>query len=118
MFDDPEDGLKSMKGYVGSVSVDRSGEVAVATSPRGGNAYFWQVSSGRPLGTIHEDDICGAACSLHHHQFLLTTGQGRILLVEANKSSPRIVQTNKENVRFDNHCRIILGLKRHVLGAE
>lgn len=67
-----------LKGYVGSISADRSGGMIAATSPRGGVALYFDVAARRFLGLAPFDDASGAAARGALPGFLLTSGSGRL----------------------------------------
>jgi hypothetical protein len=80
----PENDLMRLRGYCGSAAVDRSGTVAAVTSPHGGVAAFWSLPEGRYLGPAELRDCCGIAAADRPGSFVLTSGSGTRLLVEAN----------------------------------
>lgn len=94
MLDAPEDDLALLRGYVGSVALDASGQVVGATSPRGGIAAFWERRSGRYLGLRRIPDVCGIAADAADRSgtrvFLLTSGHAGVATVSAVEgSAPR-----------------------------
>ncbi|MBX3572596.1 MAG: DUF1513 domain-containing protein [Mesorhizobium sp.] len=103
LFAGPPDLLRRMDNYVGSVSVDASGEVVAISSPLGGLVAFWDAATGRYLGEQSMADVCGVA-PLKPGHVLGTTGRGAI-----NDMSPwgraEIVEESVANPAWDNHLR-------------
>src|SRR5690606_14435843 len=65
-----------LRGYISSVAVDASGEIAAVTASRGGLVVFIDIATGRLLGERNLVDVSGVAPSANG--FLLTTGMGEI----------------------------------------
>jgi hypothetical protein len=53
-----EDG-GSLRSYIGSVSIDASGQFIAATSPKGGVVGLWSLQDGQWLGGFTLADVCG-----------------------------------------------------------
>ena len=92
-----------LRGYISSVAVDASGEIAALTASRGGLVVFIDVATGRLLGQRSLVDVSGVAPSADG--FLLTTGRGEIAS-GASPSHARI--TSSTHWQWDNHAAIIL----------
>lgn len=105
----PQDVLRSMRGYCGSVAFDGSDTVLAATSPRGGLAVFWNVISGDYLGQASLADCCGVAPMARSGAFVLTSGTGAIVMVEAgaNRVSHQEIQA-PSGTHWDNHLSAVL----------
>ncbi|WP_374652887.1 DUF1513 domain-containing protein [Dongia sp.] len=110
-FDLPRDIHRRLAGYIGSIAVDRSGEIVCATSPRGGLAVFW-TKSGDYLGAAELADVCGVAAGSGPGQFLLTSGHGHRLLVTAASQAGISVATlsTADGVQWDNHLSSVAAL--------
>ncbi len=106
MFEAPQGGWAVLKGYVGSVAIDNSGQIAVAVSPRGGVAVFWDIASARIVGALRAADVCGVAPTPQAKAFVMTTGMGAILMVDVTSSGVEIRRTASSSVWFDNHCHM------------
>lgn len=65
-----------LRGYISSVAVDATGEIAALTASHGGLVVFIDVATGRLLGERALQDVSGVAPSCNG--FLLTTGMGEI----------------------------------------
>ena len=91
----------SLRGYVSSVAVDSSGEVAALTSSRGSCVLFIDVSSGKLLGHRRIPDVSGVARDGSAGSFLLTSGQGGILTAVSGAASGTEAETDW---LWDNHA--------------
>jgi hypothetical protein len=114
----PRDIAMTLRGYIGSVAIDRSSQVVCATSPKGNAALFWELArdrhtSDRWLGSVRIADGCGVAPSGQPGSFVVTGGQGDILLVETlNRSgqpaAPRSsVLARESRWQWDNHLTLL-----------
>jgi hypothetical protein len=112
-LDIPRDIAMTLRGYVGSVAVDGSSQVVCATSPKGNIAMFWDLASGRWLGSIEIADGCGAAPTGQAGGFVLTGGKGDILLVttlgrSGKPMAPRAtVLARDSRWQWDNHLTLL-----------
>jgi uncharacterized protein len=80
----PRAELMKLRGYCGSVAIDRGGVIAAATSPHGGYAALWNVPERRYLGGIALRDGCGIAAAENPGQFVFTSGSGTRLLIDTS----------------------------------
>lgn len=92
----------ALRGYISSVAVDASGEVAALTSSHGSRVLFLDVASGKLLGERRISDVSGVAPSHSTRKFLLTSGDGTILdgASENAKGEPH----RNATVHWDNHA--------------
>ncbi len=74
----PENVTLAMRNYVASLAVNRSGETAVITAPRGGLAVVVDVTSGRYLAHRTMPNVFGVAARRGGTGFLLATGNGAL----------------------------------------
>ncbi|MEO1609740.1 MAG: DUF1513 domain-containing protein [Pseudomonadota bacterium] len=74
----------SLRGYISSVAVNRTGDTVAITGARGGVAAFFDIASGRVQGTVRQNDVSGVTPAGDH--FLLTSGDGAV--VENNQNQP------------------------------
>ncbi len=105
LFAGPDELLRDLRNYVGSVAANTRGDVIATSSPVGGQVAFWDAASGRSLGRIARPDGCGVAA---HGQgaFLVSDGHGAI--VEAGPtSSLRALREGAEALAWDNHLRLV-----------
>jgi hypothetical protein len=111
-LDIPRDLAMTLRGYIGSVAVDRGSQVVCATSPKGNLAMFWDVADDRWLGSVRIADGCGVAPAGRPGSFVLTGGQGDILLVETlsrtgKPAAPRMsVLARDSRWQWDNHLTL------------
>jgi uncharacterized protein len=101
----PRSELMKLRGYVGSVAIDRAGVVAAATSPHGGFAALWNVPERRYLGGVELRDGCGIAAAERPGQFVFTSGSGTRLLIDAGYgvTSQVLERPNDGLPLWDNH---------------
>lgn len=91
-----------LRGYISSVAVDASGEIAALTASRGGLVLFVHVATGRLLGYRRFADVSGVAPD--QGGFLLTTGMGEI----ASGASPsQRASRTRTPWQWDNHAAIL-----------
>lgn len=105
MLSAPADVIRRMNNYVGSIAVDASGEIAVATAPKGGLAVYWDVASGAYIGATELADVCGVTEAGRPNEILLSTGSGGRLRVEdiVEGRSITAVTDTAVSVEWDNH---------------
>ncbi|WP_162559323.1 DUF1513 domain-containing protein [Microvirga sp. 17 mud 1-3] len=102
----PEDALDSMRNYVGSVALDASGRIAVATSPIGNMMAFWDLESGRFLGRRRMSDVCGVAPTPSEGIFLATSGNAGVRLAPVGQNDLKpLGGTELGRWVWDNHVR-------------
>lgn len=101
----PRTELIKLRGYCGSVAIDRFGTIAAATSPHGGVAALWNVPERRYLGSVELRDGCGIAAAQEPGQFVFTSGAGtRVLIDAAHRVSARILEQPTDGLPlWDNH---------------
>jgi hypothetical protein len=100
-LDMPQDSLKRMKGYCGSVAFDRSGRFIAATSPRGGLAVFFDMRDRKFLTAVDLSDCCGVAAGSGDGQFVLTAGTGAVRTIRLPDG--HMTDTSRADGAFDNH---------------
>ena len=96
--------LRAMKHYCGSVCFDPSGRTIAASAPRGGVVTFWDVGTGRYLSSARVPDGCGVAPGVRPGEFLASSGQGGVVVIDATSGMARPFSVNRlQNGRWDNH---------------
>lgn len=102
LFAGPEEVLRSMKNYVGSMAVNHAGTIVATSSPVGGKVLLWDAASGDFLASHDIFDGCGVAPATEHG-FIVTSGQGMLasLLLHAEKKEIQQSAT----LSWDNHLR-------------
>lgn len=100
----PDSILRETRQYIGSVSVDGSGEIAAASAPRGNLALFFDLPAGRYLGAQRMADVCGIAGAASARSFALSSGDGAIQFEQVSRDGS--LTTDKAahaDVHWDNH---------------
>jgi hypothetical protein len=105
LLDMPRGELMKLRGYCGSVAIDRGGMIAAATSPHGGFAALWNVPERRYLGGVELRDGCGIAAAEMPAQFVFTAGSGARLLIDASDGvTSRALERPASGLpQWDNH---------------
>jgi uncharacterized protein len=103
LLDMPEDDLLSLENYVGSVSLDRSGDTIAATSPRGSVVAFWDRPSRRYLGRRRMSDICGITAAPERATFLVTSGNAGVGMARVDEQAISRVGGELDRWVWDNH---------------
>ncbi len=103
MFGGPDNILRSMKNYVGSLACDASGTRIATSSPVGGCVVVWDAASGRCLGSTAVFDGCGVA-PRNAGGFLVSSGQGQLAGVHAGQALLPL-QAPEAGLAWDNHMR-------------
>lgn len=99
---DPTISLR-LRGYISSVAIDASGEIAALTASRGSTVLFLDVGSGRILGTQPLADVSGVAPA--SSGFLLTTGLGEVRDEFGPEGGSSVSRTGWH---WDNHAMALL----------
>lgn len=107
-FEAPDGELRALRGYVGSVAIDRSGRYVACASPRGGRISVWRAD-GRYLGAVPLTDGCGLAETAEAGRFIAASGYGETILVAASDEGVGIVARSTGGPRFDNHMVSVTG---------
>ncbi|GFE50397.1 hypothetical protein So717_21500 [Roseobacter cerasinus] len=94
LLDSPEDAVRSLDAYVGSVAALSDGKIAV-TSPRGGVVQVFDPTLGFLVQSL-QADVCGVAAS--GGAGLATDGLGGVHHV-----GERLQRIGQHNLAFDNH---------------
>ena len=97
ILDIPQDRVRDMQGYIGSIAFGVDNTTIATTSPRGGMIHLFDEQSGKFLKSHKVTDASGVAPS--ETSFVITSGLGVI----QNLDSPK--KYHKVNPRFawDNH---------------
>ena len=92
----------SLRGYISSVAMDMSGEIAAVTSSHGSRVLFLDVASGKLLGERQVADVSGVAPAHISGRFLLTSGDGTIFDGASERQGG--TQHLNSSVHWDNHA--------------
>lgn len=100
----PDGILRETRQYIGSVSVDASGEIAAVSAPRGNLALFFDIDAGRYLGAERMADVCGIAGAAAARSFALSSGDGSIRFEQVGNDGQRSQGVAAQaDVHWDNH---------------
>lgn len=108
-FTGPDEVLRGMKNYVGSLSCDASGTTVATSSPVGGKIVLWDARSGQYRGSVDIFDGCGVAPG-QGEGFVITSGQGTVYRVHEGVraadafTTPAILDASADR-SWDNHLR-------------
>lgn len=105
LFAGPDETLRGMKNYVGSLAANAAGTVIATSSPVGGKVVFWNAASGNCIGETNIFDGCGVA-PLADKGFIVSSGQGALMQSAPGADSTEIRGSNN-NLAWDNHLRHI-----------
>lgn len=96
-----------MRNYCGSVAVDPAARVAAVTSPRGGVVTFWSLAKQSFVGALDMPDGCGIAADAAGGGFIVTSGAGRAMAV--NAAGARVAEEALPLAarRWDNHLTLV-----------
>ncbi len=98
------------RNYGGSARFDASGRVLAVTCPRGSMALFWDVDEARFLGRAAVSDGCGVAALPGAGRFIIASGAGGLVLVEALAPDGPAVRAlaggDADALFWDNHLTI------------
>jgi hypothetical protein len=105
----PREALMKLRGYCGSIAIDRAGVIAAATSPHGGFAALWNIPARRYLGGVELRDGCGIAATEAAGQFLFTSGSGTRVLIDAFEGvTSRVLERPSDGLPlWDNHLTAV-----------
>lgn len=104
LVEGPRNVLRAMKNYCGSVCFDARGRTIAVSAPRGGLVTFWDVESDRFLASAKVPDGCGVAPGAGPGEFLASSGQGGLTLIDARSGAARpLAVGGLEGARWDNH---------------
>lgn len=103
-IDPGEEVTQRLAGYCGSAALDSSETVLAVSSPRGSHVMFWDRARRAAIGGLDLADVCGIAPAGAPGLFLVTGGQGGVLLHDARQgattafSAPLMIRSH-----WDNH---------------
>lgn len=98
----PDEDLRALRGYVGSVAIDRSGGYVACATPRGNRVAVW-TKEGRYLGAVPLMDGCGLAATPEAGRFIATSGYGEVIVVAVEEGRVGVAARRTGGPRFDNH---------------
>jgi hypothetical protein len=101
----PENTSRQLSGYVSSVAVDSSGEIAAVTSAPGAVAAMIEIATGKLLRTVSLEDVSGIAATPVPRNFLLTSGRGGI--AAASPAAGIADEPASTSWQWDNHATML-----------
>lgn len=105
LMEEPVAVYRDLRNYVASVTVDRAGEIVAATSSRGSTCVFVDVATKRIIGRRKMADVSGLAARPRGRGFLLTNGNGQLLLAEPGvETEPKDLEGYLSRVAWENHA--------------
>lgn len=106
----PEDEIGSLKNYIGSLSLDSTGDIIAATAPEGGTVAFFDRSARRYLGLRSLSDVCGVAPAGPAGAVLLTSGNGGVRIADPTAAGlRRLKDPSLDRWIWDNHLTPVEG---------
>ncbi|AXI48682.1 DUF1513 domain-containing protein [Sulfitobacter sp. SK012] len=93
----PQEQVRSMQGYVGSIAFKADDKTVAATSPRGGSVHMFNAETGGFSHSHHLVDVSGVAPN--EDGFVITSGLG-VLQKIGNRTKPLRAQ---QDLLWDNH---------------
>lgn len=104
----PDDDLYRLNNYLGAVSLDASGRLICATSPRGEMAALWDRISGKYLGLAPLPDGYGIAPASEAGTFVLSSGNAGVRVARADRRElRRLGGSDLDRYMWDNHIKVI-----------
>ncbi|KZL19555.1 hypothetical protein PsAD2_01834 [Pseudovibrio axinellae] len=101
LLDMPDGVSEGLGNYVGSVEMNRHGDVIAASCPRGGKILYWDVERRSFIGFQQVTDGCGLA-PLDVGSFAISDGNGAIRYGDASYEVTEIISQNA-GISWDNH---------------
>ncbi|MCL3883156.1 DUF1513 domain-containing protein [Marivita sp. GX14005] len=96
LLEAPEDRVRAMNGYVGSIAFSEDGTRIAATSPRGGQVQIFDARDGRFASAQSIADACGIARG--GAGFTATSGTGAVARIGSGPGAAA-----HDGLRWDNH---------------
>lgn len=97
----PQDVTQGLQNYVGSVEMNKSGDVIAASCPRGGKILYWDVAKRSFIGAHDVVDGCGVA-PLDEGSFAITDGNGALSFGSAEDGVAQVI-SQSAGISWDNH---------------
>lgn len=96
-----------MQQYTASVAVDRLGEKAVVSCPRGNLIAEWDMQSGRLLQLLTLRDGAGLNRQWQHNGWIGTNGEGEVVRIVRQSTGSLLQSLGHYPLRWDNHATLI-----------
>ena len=106
----PEQLLKKLNDYVGSVRINSKFRTAAFTSPRGDLVLFWNIDSGLFLGQHFFHNVCGLTLTSDEEYFVLSNSAGKIRQIHGRSLiENRDLRQSFPEIQWDNHMLTVMG---------
>lgn len=104
----PELIRSQLQQYCGSACFDSSGQFVAVSSPRGNQIMLWDMQQRSFLSSIYAADGCGLAATQKEGEFLVSTGRGKVYLLNAISGERQLINLEKgQQLRWDNHLTAV-----------
>lgn len=97
LMDAPQDAVRDMQGYIGSIAFRADGKTIAVTSPRGGLLQLFDAEAGQLVQSVAFEDVCGVAALGEH--FAVTSGAGAMRPTDGTQLRPGVHTA----LQWDNH---------------
>ncbi len=101
LFEAPQQQVRAMDGYIGSIAFAADGKTVAVTSPRGGLVQTYDTQSHTLNASKKITDVCGIAT--HALGYAVTSGTGMVGSLAGNQTS----LTETPSYQWDNHLILI-----------
>jgi hypothetical protein len=105
LFTGPQETLRGLKNYVGSLALSADGALIATSSPVGGKVVFWDTATGNWVGELDVFDGCGVAPT-PDKGFIVSSGQGILVRSQEIDDNLQILAPSSD-LAWDNHMRRI-----------
>lgn len=105
LFAGPDETLRDLKNYVGSLALSADGALIATSSPVGGKVAFWDTVTGNCVGQADIFDGCGVA-PMVDKGFIVSSGQG-VLVHSLPVEDHLQILASRSDLAWDNHMRRI-----------
>lgn len=96
-----------LNNYVGDINLDHSQQLLALTSPRGNVLLLADMATG-DVQSFEINDVCGLSKTVVDGQFVASSGDGKLMLVEIGAPAVNIgLITDKQNLYWDNHLIVL-----------
>ena len=101
LLDTPDDDLRRLDGYIGSIAFSKDGRSIAATSPRGGVLHLYDARNTCLKDSVDLEDVCGVAP--HSDGFTVTSGTGLLCGLRGQNLQSR----SRAKHAWDNHLVLL-----------
>ena len=96
-----------LNNYVGDINLDHSQQLLALTSPRGNVLLLADITKG-DVQSFEINDVCGLSNTAVDGQFIASSGDGKLMLVEVGGLAVSIdLITDKQGLYWDNHLIVL-----------